>query len=454
MESNEKINVVGGGLAGAEAAWQLSKYGKKVRLFEMRPLFKTFAHKTGKLAELVCSNSFRSKSHETNAVGQLHWEMLRADSIIIKTGYKHMVEAGSALAIDREKFSNEISSIIANNPSIELIREEVKNLNDDELTIVATGPLTSKSLTESIMAKTEKQNLAFFDAIAPIVYAESVNETLTWFQSRYDKGDTLQERKAYLNCPLDKNQYYNFIKKLKDGQKTQFKEWELNTPYFNGCLPIEVMAERGQDTLRFGPLKPVGLTNPKRPQQKPFAVVQLRKENRAGTLYNMVGFQTKLVHSAQIEVFQQIPGLENARFARLGGVHRNTFINSPKLLDEQLRLIKQKNIRFAGQITGVEGYVESAAIGMLSALMAIHEANGKKFNIPPQTTCMGALLSHVTKGSYSKEFQPMNINFGLLPNLPDIKSKKERFLAYTTRAKVDWNKWIKESDLLEGQIVI
>lgn len=449
-EINERISIIGGGLAGCEAAWQLAKLGKKVILHEMRPLVQTFAHQTDGLAELVCSNSFRSNNHDTNAVGQLHWEMLQADSLIIKAGYNNAVEAGSALAVDRIKFSKEITNKIMENPLIEINRAEVKDIPDLEMTIVATGPLTSENLTNFIQSKTEKENLAFFDAIAPIIYADSIDEEKTWKQSRYDKGETKQERMAYLNCPLNKNQYYEFIDNLLTGDKTVFKDWEKDTPYFNGCLPVEVMAERGKDTLRFGPMKPVGLLNPKNFLEKPYAVVQLRKENKAGSLYNMVGFQTKLTYSAQVDVFRQIPGLQKAEFARLGGIHRNTFINSPKLLDNQLRLVNQKNIRFAGQITGVEGYVESATTGLLSAWMTFYETQGKNFTHPPSTTCMGALLSHITDLKEPNNFQPMNINFGLLPPLSNIRIKKDRYLAYTKRAKQEWMSWWKTMDIQES----
>ena len=443
MKFDTKINVIGGGLAGCEAAWQIASLGKKVVLHEMRPLVKTFAHQTADLAELVCSNSFRSNDHKYNAVGQLQWEMLQANSLIIRTGQKHSVAAGSALAVDRVKFSNEITKTITEHHLIEINRNEITTIPDSEMTIIATGPLTSTKLSKFILSKTKKDNLAFFDAIAPIIYAESINEEYTWRQSRYDKGETAEDRTAYLNCPMNEDEYYNFIENLKSGSKVEFKEWEKNTPYFNGCLPIEIMAERGKDTLRFGPMKPVGLSNPKDPKKKPFAVVQLRKENKLGTLLNMVGFQTKLTHSAQVKIFRQIPGLQNAKFARLGGIHRNTFINSPKLLDKQLRLVNQNNIRFAGQITGVEGYVESAAIGMVSAWMAVLETQGKNLPSPPKETCIGALHSHITNPSNSKTFQPMNVNFGLLPPLHGIKSKKDRYLAYTNRAKEEWKKWLK-----------
>ena len=449
MNGESEINVIGGGLAGCEAAWQIANLGKKVRLYEMRPLVKTFAHQTSNLAELVCSNSFRSNDHSNNAVGQLHWEMLQANSLIIQTAYTHQVEAGSALAVDRVKFSNEITKKIEGNSLINIIRDEITEIPKKGLTILATGPLTSLSLTKSIISKTKSDNLAFFDAIAPIVYADSINNAVTWKQSRYDKGNSEEEKTAYLNCPLDEKQYYKFVDNLKSGSKIEFKEWEKSTPYFNGCLPIEVMAERGKDTLRFGPMKPVGLSNPKAPNKKPFAVVQLRKENKSETLYNMVGFQTKLTYSAQIEIFRQISGLENAKFARLGGIHRNTFINSPKLLDGQLRLLNQKNLRFAGQITGVEGYVESATTGMLSAWMTVFETCGKELPHPPSTTCMGALISHITKMPQTKNFQPMNINFGLLPPIKGVRAKKERYQEYTKRAKKDWISWFESLQIAE-----
>ncbi len=448
MGPDTKINVIGGGLAGCEAAWQIANCGRKVVLHEMRPLTQTFAHQTEGLAELVCSNSFRSNDCQYNAVGQLHWEMLQANSLILQTGVKYSVPAGSALAVDRVSFSNEITKKITENPLIELRRIEVTSIPDSEVAIIATGPLTSNKFSEFILSKTKKKNLAFFDAIAPIVYADSIDEEYVWKQSRYDKGKTLEEKTAYLNCPLNKHQYYKFVQNLKSGPKIEFKEWEKNTPYFNGCLPLEVMAERGKDTLRFGPLKPVGLSNSKNPSEKPFAVVQLRKENKIGTLFNMVGFQTKLTYSAQVEIFRQIPGLQNAEFARLGGIHRNTFINSPELLDSQFRLVNQKNIRFAGQITGVEGYVESAATGILAAWMVVLETNGKSLPNPPLDTCIGALHSHITNLPNSKNFQPMNINFGLFPPLSGIKTKRDRYFAYTARAKESWREWSADVKIL------
>ena len=444
----EPIHIIGGGIAGSEAAWQIAEAGVPVILYEMRPGNKTFAHQTEYLAELVCSNSFRSNDDENNAVGQLHWEMKKANGLIIKTAERNRVIAGSALAVDRNKFSSEISYKLKNHPLIKIKNEEVTTLPKMQFknVIIATGPLTSEALSKDIVRETSEENLAFFDAISPIIYADSINYDKAWFQSRYDKGETEKDRKAYLNCALNKEQYEKFVNALRDSSKTQFKSWEKETPYFNGCLPIEVMAERGLDTLRFGPLKPVGLTNPFMSSEKPYAIVQLRHENSSGSLFNMVGFQTKMKHSEQIKVLTSIPGLENARFARLGGIHRNTFLNSPKLLDSELKLISSKNIRFAGQITGVEGYVESAAIGLLAGRMAAAEALNSRLPLIPRETAMGGLYNHITQKRNKAMFQPMNVNFGLFPNLESTskgrKNRKNRYKAYTDRAKIAWEKWL------------
>ena len=438
-------------MAGSEAAWQIAQAGIPVVLHEMRPTVKTFAHQTEGLAELVCSNSFRSDDDESNAVGLLHWEMRQANSIIMEMGDRHKLPAGGALAVDREPFSAAVTERLLSHPLVTVERGEVTGLPpaDWNQVIIATGPLTSQSMAESILANTDQEALAFFDAIAPIVYAESVDMSKAWFQSRYDKGETEEERKAYLNCPMDRDQYEAFIDAILDAGKTEFKDWEKDTPYFDGCLPIEVMAERGRETLRFGPMKPVGLTNAHAPDVKPYAVVQLRRDNALGTLFNIVGFQTKMKYGEQARVLQMIPGLENASFARLGGIHRNTFINSPKLLDDQMRLKSRPHIRFAGQITGVEGYVESAAMGLLAGRMAAASQLGKPISAPPNTTAMGALVTHITGGADAKTFQPMNVNFGLFPPLDNAKSgrrgRKDRYKAYTDRAKIDWADWLQQA---------
>lgn len=438
-------------MAGSEAAWQIAQAGIPVVLHEMRPTVKTFAHQTEGLAELVCSNSFRSDDDESNAVGLLHWEMRQANSIIMEMGDRHKLPAGGALAVDREPFSAAVTERLLSHPLVTVERGEVTGLPpaDWNQVIIATGPLTSQSMAESILANTDQEALAFFDAIAPIVYAESVDMSKAWFQSRYDKGETEEERKAYLNCPMDRDQYEAFIDAILDAGKTEFKDWEKDTPYFDGCLPIEVMAERGRETLRFGPMKPVGLTNAHAPDVKPYAVVQLRRDNALGTLFNIVGFQTKMKYGEQARVLQMIPGLENATFARLGGIHRNTFINSPKLLDDQMRLKSAPHIRFAGQITGVEGYVESAAMGLLAGRMAAASQLGKPISAPPNTTAMGALVTHITGGADAKTFQPMNVNFGLFPPLDNAKSgrrgRKDRYKAYTDRAKIDWADWLQQA---------
>ena len=448
MEKHAPVHVVGGGLAGSEAAWQIAEAGVPVVLHEMRPVVATFAHQTGGLAELVCSNSFRSDDDEQNAVGLLHWEMRAAGGLIMATADRHAVPAGSALAIDREPFSAEVTARLEAHPLVTIDRAEVAGLPPAEWdqVIVATGPLTSPALAEAVRQLTDEAALAFFDAIAPIVHFETVDLSKAWFQSRYDKGETEADRTAYLNCPMDRAQYEAFIDALLAADKTEFKDWERDTPYFEGCLPIEVMAARGRETLRFGPMKPIGLTNPHAPTTKPYAVVQLRRDNALGTLYNLVGFQTKMKHGAQVEVLRTIPGLENAAFARLGGIHRNTFLNSPRLLDGALRLRADPRLRFAGQITGVEGYVESAAIGLLAGRMAAAERLGHPLAPPPPTTALGALVAHVTGGAEATLFQPMNVNFGLFPPLDDVrggrKGRRERYKGYTDRAKADFAAWL------------
>lgn len=441
------IHIIGGGLAGSEAAWQLARRGFKVRLSEMRGSGTgTDAHQTDGLAELVCSNSFRSDDSHRNAVGLLHDEMRRLDSLVMVAAAKAQVPAGSALAVDRDVFSAEVESALTALPNLELVRERVDTLPDTGTTIVATGPLTAASMAESVQAATGEDALAFFDAIAPIVHRDSIDMDICWMASRWDKGDT----RDYINCPMDKEQYLAFHRGLIEGEKTSFKEWEANTPYFDGCMPIEVMAERGVETLRFGPMKPVGLDNPHTATPEfpkgrwPYAVVQLRQDNKLGTLWNMVGFQTKLKHAEQVRLFRTIPGLENAQFARLGGLHRNTFINSPRVLDSELRLKAAPHVRFAGQITGCEGYVESAAVGLLAGQMAAQELAGRAWTPPPRTTALGALLSHITGDADAECFQPMNVNFGLFPPLHDVK-KKARKEAYTARAKADLGKWLENA---------
>ena len=442
------LHIIGAGMAGSEAAWQAASQGIQVILHEMRPKIKTFAHKTDNFAEMVCSNSFRSNDSNTNAVGLLHWEMREANGLIIKTAEKHKLPAGGALAVDRLKLSDEITHKLKEHPNIKISNEEVNDLPSADFgqVIIATGPLTSTNLANSILKETGKESLAFFDAIAPIIHSDSIDLSKTWYQSRYDKGDTLEERKAYLNCPMNKQEYENFIKMLLEAEYAEFAENEIDTPYFEGCLPIEIMAQRGIDTLRFGPMKPVGLTNPHNPNEKPYAVVQLRQDNELGTLLNIVGFQTKMKYGSQLEVLKTIPGLNNAVFARLGGIHRNTFINSPTLLDQEMRLKTKKHIRFAGQITGVEGYVESAAMGLLAAKLAINEISGYKSILPPAETATGSLLNHITKGAHADTFQPMNVNFGLFPTIKGAKNgrrnRKERYKAYTERAKDAWIKWL------------
>ena len=436
------IHIVGGGLAGSEAAWQLARRGFKVRLSEMRGAgHMTPAHQTDGLAELVCSNSFRSDDDEKNAVGLLHHEMRRLDSLVMQAGEKARVPAGSALAVDRDVFSAEVQRALEEHPNVTVVRERIDALPASGPTIVATGPLTAAALAESIGRATGADSLAFFDAIAPIVHHDSIDMAICWKQSRWDKrSGPDSDGKDYINCPMDKEQYLAFHRGLIEGEKTAFKEWEANTPYFDGCMPIEVMAERGVDTLRFGPMKPVGLDDP-RTGRWPYAVVQLRQDNKLGTLWNMVGFQTKLKHGEQVRLFRTIPGLENAEFARLGGLHRNTFINSPVVLDRQLRLKGAGHVRFAGQITGCEGYVESSAVGLLAGMMAAAELSGQAWHSPPRTTAMGALLAHITGDAEAQSYQPMNVNFGLFPPLHEVK-KKVRKEAYTNRAKEDFGAWL------------
>jgi len=439
----KQVHIIGGGLAGSEAAWQLAEQGVKVRLSEMRGSGEmTPAHQTDKLAELVCSNSFRSDDAEKNAVGLLHQEMRDLDSIIIGEGDQHRLPAGSALAVDRDHFSDGVSKRLHEHPNIEIIRERIDQLPESGLTIVATGPLTAMTLAESIGAATGEDSLAFFDAIAPIVYKDSINMDIAWMQSRWDKVGPEGDGNDYINCPMNRDQYYAFIQGLLDGEKTDFKQWEKDTPYFEGCMPIEVMASRGPETLRFGPMKPVGLTNSHNGESC-YAVVQLRQDNALGTLWNMVGFQTKLKYGAQADLLKTIPGLENAEFARMGGLHRNTFINAPKLLDKELRLKKAPHIRFAGQITGCEGYVESAAVGLMVGRMVAAEIRGEPFTLPPQTTAFGALLSHITGGADARDYQPMNVNFGLFPPFEERVKKKERKEAYTARARADFADWLQ-----------
>ena len=438
------VHVIGGGLAGSEACWQLASAGVPVVLHEMRPTRKTDAHQTDGLAELVCSNSFRSDDADYNAVGLLHEEMRRCGSLILECGDKAKLPAGGALAVDRDLFSEAVTAALEAHPLVTIMREEIAGLPpaDWDSVIVATGPLTSAALGDAVKGLSDEEELAFFDAIAPIIHKDSIDFDTVWFQSRYDKGDG----KDYINCPMTEDQYTAFIDALIGGEKTEFHEWEKDTPYFEACLPVEVMAERGRETLRFGPMKPVGLTNA-HDGSRPHAVVQLRQDNALGTLWNMVGFQTKLKYGAQAAVFRMIPGLEGAEFARLGGIHRNTFINSPKLLDPVLRHKAQPRLRFAGQVTGVEGYVESAAIGLLAGLFAAAERLGAVPDRPPETTALGALLNHITVGAEKDTFQPMNVNFGLFPppEPPPGKKKikgRDRKLAISRRALSDLESWL------------
>ena len=455
------VHIIGGGLAGSEAAWQLAQAGVPVVLHEMRPERQTAAHKTGGYAELVCSNSFRSDDKTHNAVGLLHEEMRRLGSLVMRAADANQVPAGGALAVDRDGFSAAVSAALAAQPLITLTRGEVPVPPADwDSVIIATGPLTSPDLASSIRALTGEDALAFFDAIAPIVHRDSIDLDQAWFQSRYDKTGPGGSGADYINCPLTREQYDGFIDALIAGDKTVFHDWEASTPYFDGCLPIEVMAERGRETLRHGPMKPFGLTNPRQPDVKPYAVVQLRQDNKLGTLFNMVGFQTKLKHSEQVRIFRSIPGLQNAEFARLGGLHRNTFLNSPALLDATLRLKTNPRWRFAGQITGCEGYVESAAIGLLAARFAAAERHGEAIVPPPPTTAHGALLAHITGGHIEtidagpSSFQPMNVNFGLFPPIAAPAAPEGRKFgrgsaknlarkgALSERALVDLDRWI------------
>jgi methylenetetrahydrofolate--tRNA-(uracil-5-)-methyltransferase len=464
--SPEPVHVVGGGLAGSESAWQIAEAGVPVVLHEMRPKRPTEAHHTDGLAELVCSNSFRSDDAANNAVGLLHAEMRRLGSLIMRAADANQVPAGGALAVDRDGFSAAVTAALTAHPLIEIRRDEVATVPPAEWrnVIVATGPLTSAPLAEAIRALTGEDALAFFDAIAPIVHRDSINMDVAWFQSRYDKVGPGGNGADYINCPMTREQYDAFVEALITGEKVDFKDWETNTPYFDGCLPIEVMAERGRETLRHGPMKPVGLTNPRDPTVKPYAIVQLRQDNKLGTLYNLVGFQTKLKHGAQARVFRTIPGLENAEFARLGGLHRNTFLNSPKLLDAELRLRAAPHLRFAGQITGCEGYVESASIGLIAGLYASANAQGRSLPPPPPTTALGSLLGHITGGHIEtidagpRSFQPMNINFGLFPPLANPPTRKAdgtrlrgnektvaKKQALSARALSDLDRWIADS---------
>jgi methylenetetrahydrofolate--tRNA-(uracil-5-)-methyltransferase len=457
----KEVHVIGGGLAGSEAAWQLASAGVAVVLHEMRPQRRTEAHQTDALAELVCSNSFRSDDAANNAVGLLHEEMRRANSLIMAAADRHKLPAGGALAVDRDGFAQEVSAALASHPLVTIVREEIAGLppTDWDSVIVATGPLTSPALAQAVQTLTGEAELAFFDAIAPIVHHESIDMGVCWLQSRYDKVGPGGGNADYINCPLDKGQYDAFIDALLVGEKSSFKDWEASTPYFEGCLPIEVMAERGRETLAHGPMKPVGLTNPHGPGARLHAVVQLRQDNALGTLWNMVGFQTKLKHGEQVRIFRMIPGLEQAEFARLGGLHRNTFLNSPVLLDARLRLKAEPRLRFAGQITGVEGYVESAGIGLLAGRFAAAERLGQFLSSPPPTTALGALLAHITGGHLSqggdgasRSFQPMNVNFGLFPPLPPGEPRREKGVrgsktlarkqAMSARALADLDRWL------------
>jgi len=470
--SSNPVHIIGAGLAGSEAAWQVAEAGVPVILHEMRPVRMTEAHRTDSLAELVCSNSFRSDDAANNAVGLLHAEMRRLGSLIMRAADANQVPAGGALAVDRDGFSAAVTRALQEHPLIEIARGEIAGLPPAEWdnVIVATGPLTSAPLADAVRALTDESALAFFDAIAPIVHKDSIDMSVAWFQSRYDKSGPGGTGADYINCPMTKEQYDAFVDALLAGEKTDFREWEANTPYFDGCLPIEVMAARGRETLRYGPMKPVGLTNPNDPTVKPYAVVQLRQDNKLGTLYNMVGFQTKLKYGPQQQIFRSIPGLESAEFARLGGLHRNTFLNSPKLLDGQLRLRAQPRLRFAGQMTGCEGYVESASIGLIAGLYAAADRRAQALSPPPPTSALGALLGHITGGHIetiepgatlapgARSFQPMNINFGLFPPLATPPTKKPdgtrlrgnektvaKKQAISARALADLEHWIADN---------
>lgn len=439
-----QIHIIGGGMAGCEAAWQLARRGFRVRLSEMRGSGDTTpAHNTADLAEPVCSNSFRSDDHVNNAVGLLHHEMRGLDSVIMAAAKIAQVPAGSALAVDRAVFSGEVERLLASLPTLTIVRERIDYIPEGPV-IVATGPLTAPALATKIGEATGAEALAFFDAIAPIVHHDSIDMDICWRASRWDKGEA-----DYINCPMTREQYLAFRQDLLDGEKTEFREWEANTPYFEGCMPIEIMAARGEDTLRFGPMKPVGLDDP-RTGRWPYAVVQLRQDNTLGTLWNIVGFQTKLKHAEQVRLFRTIPGLEHAEFARLGGLHRNTFIQSPVVLDRQLRLRRDPRVRFAGQITGCEGYVESAAIGLLAGLMSAAELAGAAWTPPPRTTALGALLAHVTGDANAETYQPMNVNFGLFPPLDAGVRKKQRKETYTARAKADFAGWESTALIRQG----
>jgi methylenetetrahydrofolate--tRNA-(uracil-5-)-methyltransferase len=447
--TQHQVHIIGGGLAGSEAAWQLAQAGVRVRLSEMRGSANadggdmTAAHQTDGLAELVCSNSFRSDDADKNAVGLLHQEMRSLGSLVMGQAEIAKVPAGSALAVDREIFSGGVTRALAEHPNVEIVRERIDTLPSEGMTIVATGPLTAPALAASIGEAAGMDHLAFFDAIAPVVYFDSIDMDKCWMANRWDKiGPGGGEGKDYINCPMNKEQYQAFIQGLLDGEKTEFKQWETNTPYFEGCMPIEVMASRGPETLRHGPMKPMGLDDP-RTGRWPNAVVQLRQDNASGTLWNMVGFQTKLKHGAQIELFRTIPGLENAEFARLGGLHRNTFIQSPKLLDPTLRLKNAPHIRFAGQVTGCEGYVESSAVGLLAGRFALAELRGETLASPPADTALGALLGHIIGNVATADYQPMNVNFGLFPPIDDVK-KKQRKEAYTSRARASLAQWMRD----------
>jgi methylenetetrahydrofolate--tRNA-(uracil-5-)-methyltransferase len=463
--SSEYVHIIGAGLAGSEAAWQIAQRGVRVVLHEMRPVRMTEAHRTDAAAELVCSNSFRSDDAANNAVGLLHAEMRKLGSLIMRAADANQVPAGGALAVDREGFSAAVTKALRDHPLIDVQRGEIAGLPPADWTnvIVATGPLTSAPLADAIRALTDENALAFFDAIAPIVHKDSIDMSVAWFQSRYDKAGPGGSGADYINCPMTKEQYDSFVDALLAGEKTDFRDWEANTPYFDGCLPIEVMAERGRETLRYGPMKPVGLTNPHNPTVKPYAIVQLRQDNKLGTLYNMVGFQTKLKYGPQQQILRTIPGLEKAEFARFGGLHRNTFLNSPKLLDGQLRLRSQSRLRFAGQMTGCEGYVESASIGLIAGLYAAANARAETLAAPPPTTALGALLGHITGGHIEtidpggRSFQPMNINFGLFPPLSQTPTKKAdgtrlrgnekavaKRQAISARALSDLDRWITD----------
>ncbi|HWJ71442.1 MAG TPA: methylenetetrahydrofolate--tRNA-(uracil(54)-C(5))-methyltransferase (FADH(2)-oxidizing) TrmFO [Sphingobium sp.] len=448
-----QVHIIGGGLAGSEAAWQLANAGIAVRLSEMRGGGDmTAAHQSDALAEMVCSNSFRSDDANSNAVGLLHQEMRSLGSLVMAEADKTRVPAGSALAVDRDIFAAGVTRAITSHPLITLVRERIDTLPGEGLTIVATGPLTAAPLAEAIAGATGADQLAFFDAIAPIIHVDSIDMEIAWKASRWDKGSAEGDGKDYINCPMDKAQYDAFIDGLLAGPKTEFKQWEADTPYFDGCMPIEVMAERGRETLRHGPMKPVGLDNP-RTGRWPHAVVQLRQDNALATLWNMVGFQTKLKYEAQVALFRTIPGLEKAEFARLGGLHRNTFIRSPDLLDRELRLRTLPHIRFAGQITGCEGYVESAAIGMLAGLLTAAQLRGQSLPAPPRETALGALHAHITGDAEAETYQPMNVNFGLFPPIEDESvRKKQRKQAYTDRARAAMTQWRAQCDALRSPL--